>query len=81
MVTLSFTPSMLKEGILIMKIEEEEDICLQIKECETTLICYIIGDNLYELEMLKYVKKVWGLLNCLRYYIMIMDTMFLNFVI
>ncbi|KAK4731392.1 hypothetical protein R3W88_024380 [Solanum pinnatisectum] len=67
---------MLKEGILTVKIEEEEDICLQIKEWETTLIGYIIGDNPYELEMLEYVKKVWGFVELLqvlyhddRYYI------------
>ncbi|KAH0636125.1 hypothetical protein KY290_036549 [Solanum tuberosum] len=57
--TFNFIPPMLKEGITV-KIEEEEDICLQIKEGETTLIGYIIGDNPYELEMLEYFKKVWG---------------------
>ncbi|KAH0636124.1 hypothetical protein KY290_036548 [Solanum tuberosum] len=57
--TLNFIPPMLKECILTMKVEEE-DIFLQIKEWETTLIGYIIGDNPYELQMLEYVKKVWG---------------------
>ncbi|KAK4731384.1 hypothetical protein R3W88_024372 [Solanum pinnatisectum] len=47
---------MLKEGILSVKIKEE-DICLQIKEWETTLIGCIIGDNPYELQMVEYVKK------------------------
>lgn len=39
---------------------EKEDICLQIKEWETTLIGYKIGDNPYEVQMLEYVKKVQG---------------------
>ncbi|WMV29469.1 hypothetical protein MTR67_022854 [Solanum verrucosum] len=57
--TVNFIPPMLKEGVLTVKIEVE-DICIQIKEWETTLIGYIIGDNPYELQMLEYVKKVWG---------------------
>lgn len=40
--------------------EFKEYFCLQIKEWETTLISFIIGDNPYELQMLEYVKKVWG---------------------
>lgn len=50
---------MLKEGILIVQIKEE-DIFLQIKEWETTLIGYVIGDNPYEVQMMEYVKKVCG---------------------
>ena len=52
---------MLKEGILTVKIEEE-DITLQNKDCETTLVGYIFGYNPYELPMLEYVKKEWGFL-------------------
>ncbi|KAG5605514.1 hypothetical protein H5410_027006 [Solanum commersonii] len=55
--TLNFIPLMLKEGVLTVKIEVE-DICIQIKEWETTLIGYIIGDNPYELQMLDQIS-IW----------------------
>ena len=39
--TLNSIPPMLKEGIITLKIEE--DISLQIKDWETTLVGYIFG--------------------------------------
>ncbi|KAK4716390.1 hypothetical protein R3W88_014728 [Solanum pinnatisectum] len=57
--TLNFIPPMIKEGILTVQIDEE-DICLQVQEWETALIGYVIGHNLYDLQMTEYVKKVWG---------------------
>lgn len=75
--TLNFSPHMHMESILTVKFKEY--FCLQIKEWEITLISYIIGDNTYELQMLEYVKKVWVLLKCPRCYIMMINTLYLNF--
>lgn len=54
---------------------------MHVKEWENALIGYVIGDSVYENQMKEYVKKDWDLLLHHMSYTMMMDIMFLNFII